>query len=188
MTAKIIINSKIANLLKLFILFLLNFKNINIKIKQEVSNMDAAKPILLIITYIIQINVAINKKHIIAFTPIVQDPDVGNNLTELGNNIRAKYGKAKPIEMVKNIIKITIELCDKAKEIEVPKNGAEQGVASKTAKIPERKLAINILFSLSFLVIFLSKLEIIAELKLISKYPSKLAINIVNISAIIIKK
>ena len=46
----------------------------------------------------------------------------------------------------KKIRKITKKLWTKANEIAAPKNGAEQGVASKTAKIPERKLGKKMFF------------------------------------------
>ena len=45
-----------------------------------------------------------------------------------------------------------------AKEIALPKNGAEQGVARRTASIPDKKLGIKIFFCASFSEIFLSRI------------------------------
>ena len=87
--------------------------------------------------------------------------------------------------MAKNIINIVENFWVRPKEIAEPRNGAEQGVASNTAKIPDRKFGIKIFFSCSFLLIFLLRKLVKNRSKLISKNPSKLA---VKIAKIIIRK
>ena len=67
----------------------------------------------------------------------------------------------------------------------LPKNGAEQGVARRTAKIPDKKLGIKIFFSASFSEIFLSRIVAKNWLKLISKIPKSSAI---KNAKIVIKK
>ena len=67
------------------------------------------------------------------------------------------------------IIKIVKKFWLNANEIADPKNGAEQGVASNTAKTPERKLGIKIFFFNSFLWIFLLRRVAITWLKLMIK-------------------
>ncbi len=56
--------------------------------------------------------------------------------------------------MAKNMTKISKICLVKAKEIAEPRSGAEHGVASKTASIPERKFGMKIFFLPSALVIF----------------------------------
>ena len=88
-----------------------------------------------------------------------------------------------PIKIKINII--VRKSCVKAKEIALPKNGAEQGVARRTARIPDKKLGIKIFFCISFSEIFLSRNVAKIWLKLISKIPKSSAIKSVKI---IIKK
>ena len=90
--------------------------------------------------------------------------------------------------MAKNIIKIVDISWVKAKDIDVPRNGAEHGVANKTANIPERKLLINMFLFFSFSVIFWFSPEAKLKLKFISKFPNKFEIKMVRIMDMVIKK
>ena len=72
--------------------------------------------------------------------------------------------------------------------IALPKNGAEQGVASRTAKIPDRKLGMKILLVLDDLEIFLfSRLDNV-WLKEISNIPSRLQMKKVRVRKMNIRK
>ena len=78
--------------------------------------------------------------------------------------------------MKKKIVKIIAKFWTRAKEIAEPRNGAEQGVASNVAKIPERKFGMKIFFFFSFSSIFLFKNVARTCSKLISNFPSKFAV------------
>ncbi len=63
-----------------------------------------------------------------------------------------------------------------AKDMAVPRNGAEQGVASRTANIPDKKLGTKIFFFASAELIFLLIKLLKNCSKVISKIPIRLAI------------
>ena len=83
------------------------------------------------------------------------------------------------------ISKIVKKSCVMAKEMALPKNGAEQGVARRTAKIPDKKFGIKIFFCASFSEIFLLRSVDKKWLKVISKIPKSSAM---KSAKIIIKK
>ena len=76
----------------------------------------------------------------------------------------------------KKIRKIKLSSLVRAKEIAEPRNGAEQGVASNVARMPERKFGMKIFSFFSLVEIFLCKKVAAIWLKLISNLPSKFAV------------
>ena len=69
----------------------------------------------------------------------IQAPGFGSSLKSTGTYAIAMNGLASPKPaMAKNTMTNT-EVCPNAKPIAEPKNGAEQGVASKVAKTPVKK-------------------------------------------------
>ena len=93
--------------------------------------------------------VAPRKPAINCFVLSIQDPGLGMKLTACGKMSRKKYGNAKPKDIEVKISKISRISALRAKEIATPTKGAEHGVARRTAKIPEKKLGIKILFFFS---------------------------------------
>ena len=112
----------------------------------------------------------------------------GKKFIKFGEAASRIYGKEKPIPINKKTKKIIKKFCAKAKEIAEPKNGAEHGVASITAKTPDKKFVIKTLFSALFCAIFWLKKLAKNWLKVISKTPNKSAAKKVSVIIRKIKK
>ena len=90
--------------------------------------------------------------------------------------------------MALKIMKIVLISWVRAKVIALPKKGAEQGVASITANIPDKKLGMKILWVCSSFEIFLFSKLVSVWLKENSKTPSRLQVKKVRTKKMKIKK
>ena len=80
----------------------------------------------------------INAKLRTCLNRFIQGPGRGRALTSTGNAATSRYGSARPMPNAEKISMISNGPCARANPTALPRNGAEQGVASSVANAPWR--------------------------------------------------